>query len=89
MAVSSENKKDLIKKFGADENDSGKTEVQVAILTAEIISLTEHMKINKKDTIGKRGLHQKVSKRKSLLTYLKNNDIERYRKIIKDLNLRG
>ncbi len=88
MAVSLQTKQNLVKKFGESATNTGKTEVQIAILTAEIVSLTEHMKINKKDTIGKRGLHQKVSKRRSLLTYLERNDVERYRKVIKELGLR-
>lgn len=89
MAISKETKAKLIKKYGKDANDTGTTEVQIAILTAEIKSLTDHMVQNKKDFISKRGLQKKVSKRKSLLNYLKNKDIERYRKIIADLEIRG
>ncbi len=89
MAISKETKSKLVKKYGKDANDTGTTEVQIAILTAEIKSLTAHMVENKKDFISKRGLQQKVSKRKSLLNYLKNKDIERYRKIIADLEIRG
>lgn len=89
MAVSKKTKAELAKKFGGSEKNTGKTEVQVAILTAEIKSLTDHMIANKKDKHSKRGLYMKVSKRKSLLTYLKDNDIERYRKVIKELGLRG
>lgn len=89
MAISKETKAKLVKKYGKDADDTGTTEVQIAILTAEIKSLTTHMVSNKKDFISKRGLQQKVSKRKSLLNYLKNKDIERYRKIIADLEIRG
>ncbi len=89
MAVSKAAKLEIIKKFGGSETNTGKVEVQIALLTAEINSLTKHMIDNKKDQISKRGLYQKVSKRKSLLSYLKNNDIERYRQIIKELDIRG
>lgn len=89
MAVSKQTKLDLVKKFGGSAENTGKTEVQVAILTAEIQNLTEHMIINKKDKHSKRGLYQKVSQRKALLSYLQNKDIEAYRKLIKELNLRG
>lgn len=89
MAVSKKTKAELVKKFGANENDTGKTEVQIAILTAEIKNLTEHMIINKKDKHSKRGLYQKVSKRKALLKYLERNDIDSYRKLLVELNLRG
>ncbi|MGL4948344.1 MAG: 30S ribosomal protein S15 [Mycoplasma sp.] len=89
MAVSKKTKLELVKQFGGDEKNTGKTEVQVAILTAEIKNLTEHMIINKKDKHSKRGLYMKVSKRKSLLSYLQDKDIIAYRKLIKDLGLRG
>lgn len=89
MAVSKKTKIELTKKFGGSEKNTGKTEVQVAILTAEIKSLTDHMIVNKKDKHSKRGLYKKVSHRKSLLSYLMKNDIERYRQLIKELNLRG
>lgn len=89
MAVSKKTKAELIKKFGGNEKNTGAIEVQVAILTAEINSLTTHMVANKKDKHSKRGLYKKVSKRKSLLKYLYNTDIERYRKLIKELDIRG
>lgn len=89
MAISSELKKELIKKYGGDEKNTGKVEVQIAILTEEIIALTKHMINNKKDKISKSGMYAKVSQRKNLLAYLERNDIERYRNIIKELNLRG
>lgn len=89
MAISKQLKAEIIKKYGGDAKNTGKVEVQIALLTAEIESLTTHMVSNKKDQISKRGLYQKVSKRKSLLSYLKNNDINRYREIIKQLDIRG
>lgn len=89
MAISSALKQELIKKYGANEKDTGKVEVQLAILTAEINALTNHMINNKKDKISKRGLYIKVAKRRNLLSYLERNDIERYRNIIKELELRG
>ncbi len=89
MAVSKSTKAELVKKFGGNDKNTGCIEVQVAILTAEIESLTNHMIENKKDKHSKRGLYKKVSRRKSLLKYLSSNDIERYRKLIKELNIRG
>ncbi len=89
MAISKEKKAELIKKFGGNEKNTGKTEVQIAILTEEISRLTQHLINNKKDKISKSGLYQKVAQRKKLLAYLERNDIERYRNIIKELNLRG
>ncbi len=82
------NKQQIIKEFGKNEKDSGNVEVQVAILTNEILNLTEHMKANKKDKHSKLGLYKKVSKRSSLLKYLRENDFERYSNLIKRLNLR-
>lgn len=89
MAVTSEQKKELAIQFGGSATNTGKTEVQVAILSAEIASLTTHMIANKKDKISKRGLHKKVAQRKKLLAYLQRVDIERYREIIKELKIRG
>lgn len=89
MAISKETKAKIVKEFGGSAKNTGLTEVQVAILTAEIKSLTTHMVENKKDNISKRGLYKKVSQRKSLLTYLKNNDIKRYREVLKKLDIRG
>ncbi|MDE5617561.1 MAG: 30S ribosomal protein S15 [Ureaplasma sp.] len=89
MAISSAKKSELVNKFGGSSINTGKVEVQLAILTEEINALTKHMIDNKKDKISKRGLYIKVAKRKNLLSYLERNDIERYRTIIKELNLRG
>ncbi len=88
MAITKEQKQEIIKKFGANEKDTGKTEVQIAILTQEILELTEHMKVNKKDKHSKLGLHKKVSQRASLLKYLKSESEERYLKLLPELGLR-
>jgi small subunit ribosomal protein S15 len=87
MAVSKETKAKLVKEFGKDKG-CGATEAQIAILTYEINDLTEHLKTHKHDYHSKRGLQMKVGKRKSLLSYLKNNDIVSYRETIKALGLR-
>ena len=83
-----EEKLEIIKKYGANENDSGKSEVQVALLTKRINDLTGHFNKHKKDHHSRRGLMMIVGKRRSLLDYLKAKDIERYRAIIKELNIR-
>ena len=88
MALNKEVKTKIIKDFARDEKDTGSPEVQIAILTNEINALTEHLKNNKQDKASKRGLLMKVGKRKSLLTYLRNNDVKSYREVIKKLNLR-
>ncbi len=88
MALSKEKKAELVKKFGANESDTGSIEVQIAILTEEINSLTEHFKEHKQDNHSKRGLLRKVGQRKSLLNYLIKNDVTRYRAVVKELGLR-
>jgi small subunit ribosomal protein S15 len=88
MSISNERKQELIKKFGANEKDSGRTEVQIAILTERINNLTAHFDQHKKDHASRRGLMQIVGKRRRLLDYLMKKDIERYRAIIKELNIR-
>jgi small subunit ribosomal protein S15 len=88
MSVTAERKAELIKEYAQDEKDTGSPEVQIAILTERIRNLTEHLKSNDKDHHSRRGLLQLVSRRKQLLKYLENNDIERYRAIIKSLGLR-
>jgi len=88
MALTIEKKNELIKKFARHEGDTGSPEVQISILTEEIIALTEHLKNHKHDFHSKRGLLQKVGKRRSLLNYLIKEDIARYRDIIKKLDLR-
>ena len=87
MAVTKETKAKLVKEFGKDKG-CGATEAQIAILTYEINDLTEHLKEHKHDFHSKRGLQMKVGKRKSLLAYLKENDVVSYRETIKKLNIR-
>lgn len=86
--VTKEDKVKLAKKFGKTEKNTGGTEVQVAIFTERINHLTEHLKKNKKDQGTHKALITMVGQRKSLLDYLKAKDIEKYRALIKDLNLR-
>jgi small subunit ribosomal protein S15 len=88
MNLSKEEKLEIIKKYGVDEKDSGKAEVQIALLTARINKLTDHFSDHKKDHASRRGLMQMVGKRRRLLDYIAKKDIERYRTIIKNLNLR-
>ena len=89
MPINKEDKEKIIKKFGKDKNDTGSTEVQVAILTHRISEITEHVKIHKKDKHSRRGLVQLVSQRKKLLKYLMRSDWVSYSKLIKELSLRG
>ena len=86
--MTKEEKLELIKNFGTNEKDSGKAEVQIAILTKRINELTEHFNVHKKDHHSRRGLMTMVGKRRRLLNYLMKKDIGRYRKIIKELNIR-
>ncbi len=88
MALTKEQKEKLVKDYGRGKNDTGSVEVQVAILTEEIKELTEHLKTHIHDFHSKRGLLQKVGRRKSLLSYLKRNDVVRYRELIEKLGLR-
>lgn len=88
MVMVKEKKQKLIDKYKVHENDTGSTEVQVAILTTRINSLNEHLKSNPKDHHSRRGLVMLVGKRKRLIEYLKNKDLNRYKKLIKELGLR-
>ncbi len=81
-------KQEIITKYALHEGDTGSPEVQIALLTERINHLNEHLKSNKKDNHSRRGLLKMVGRRRGLLTYLKDNDIERYRKIVADLGLR-
>ncbi len=81
-------KKEIIDKFKLSENDTGSVQVQVALLTARINHLQQHLKNNPKDNHSRRGLLQMVGKRKGFLLYLKERDIEAYRKLIKELSIR-
>ncbi len=88
MSITAEKKQELVKKYAQSEGDTGSPEVQVAILTDRIITLTEHFKEHKKDNHSRRGLLQMVNKRRSLLTYLQRKDDARYQALIKSLGLR-
>ena len=88
MALTKDEKSKIIKKYARDEKDTGSPEVQIAILTSEIDALTEHLKNNKQDKHSKRGLLMKVGKRRSLLNYLLEKDVKRYRDVVKSLGLR-
>jgi small subunit ribosomal protein S15 len=88
MPLSKDKAKELVKKFGQNENDSGTTEVQVAVLTERIKYLTEHFKTHTKDHHSRRGLLKLVGQRRRLLDYLAHKDINRYRTLIKELNIR-
>ncbi|NOX38520.1 MAG: 30S ribosomal protein S15 [Calditrichaeota bacterium] len=88
MALTKEEKLEIIKKFGTNPKDSGRTEVQIALLTHRILQLTEHLKTHRKDHHSRRGLLKLVGQRRRLLNYLARKDIERYRAIINALGLR-
>ena len=88
MTFSSEEKKELINQFKLHEDDTGSPEVQVGLLTHRITYLTDHLKIHKKDHHSRRGLLMLVGRRRRLLNYVKNKDVQRYRKIIETLGLR-
>lgn len=88
MPLTKEDRMELVKKFGTSESDSGKTEVQVAILTERIKYLTEHFKTHKKDHHSRRGLLKLVGQRRRLLNYLSKKDLNRYRAVIKELGIR-
>ena len=88
MALTSEKKQEIIKRFAKDEKDTGSPEVQIALLTERINELTEHLKVHKKDNHSRRGLLKMVGARRSLLKYLSDKDVQRYRDIVEKLGLR-
>lgn len=88
MALSVETKKEIIEQFKRHEGDTGSPEVQVALLTNRINSLTEHFRTHKHDHHSRRGLLMLVGQRRRLLNYLKDIDVKRYRETLKSLNLR-
>ncbi|MFY9720077.1 MAG: 30S ribosomal protein S15 [Candidatus Cybelea sp.] len=88
MPLTKEQKAEISTKYGRGTNDTGSAEVQVAMLTASINTLTEHLKIHKKDHHSRRGLLLQVGQRRRLLNYLHATDLERYRSLISDLGLR-
>lgn len=88
MTMSAEQKQNIVNEYGKDANDTGSSEVQVALLTARIIDLTDHFKEHKHDHHSRQGLVRMVNSRRKLLDYLKSNDVERYRNLIQRLGLR-
>ncbi|MBU8877879.1 30S ribosomal protein S15 [Bacillus sp. FJAT-29790] len=88
MAITKERKNELINEFKTHESDTGSPEVQIAVLTADINKLNEHLRTHKKDHHSRRGLLKMVGKRRNLLTYLRNKDVQRYRELINKLGLR-
>lgn len=87
MALNTEEKAQIVKKFALHEGDTGSPEVQIALLSKQIEDLSEHLKIHKKDNHSRRGLLQMVGKRRRLLQYLKDNEEERYNTLVKKLKL--
>ncbi len=87
--LTAEKKEKIIEKYRRDEKDTGSPEVQIALLTARINELTEHLKSHSKDHHSRRGLLKMVGRRKRLLKYFKNKDIESYRNLIAELGIRG
>ncbi|MFA9270471.1 30S ribosomal protein S15 [Svornostia abyssi] len=88
MTLTQERKLDIIKQFGENEQDTGNTRVQVALLTERINDLTEHLRSHKKDHHSRRGLLMLVGQRRRLLNYLQRDDLEGYRALVKELGLR-
>lgn len=88
MSLTKDEKQVIIKDFGSKEENTGSTEVQIALLTKRIEQLTEHFKVNKKDHNSRRGLLKLVGQRRKLLKYLQRTDLEKYREILVKLNLR-
>lgn len=88
MAISQTEKNEIIKKYARHEGDTGSPEVQIAVLTADITALNDHLKMHKKDHHSYVGLLKKIGHRRNLLAYLRENDVVRYRELIKSLGLR-
>ena len=88
MALTAEEKTQIINEFATHEGDTGSPEVQIAVLTSRINELTEHLKTHKKDHHSRRGLLKMVGHRRNLLVYLYNKDVERYRSLVKKLGIR-
>jgi len=88
MALTKDQKVAVVAEYGASDKDTGRTEVQIALLTSRILELTEHFKVHKKDHASRRGLLKLVGQRRKLLKYLSRIDLEKYRELIKKLNLR-
>ena len=88
MAITQERKNEIIAEYRTHERDTGSPEVQVAVLTAEINALSGHLRTHKKDFHSERGLFKMVGRRRHLLRYLRENDVQRYRELINRLGLR-
>ena len=88
MAISQERKNEIINQYKIHETDTGSPEVQIAVLTEDINTLNDHLRAHKKDHHSRRGLMKMVGRRRNLLTYLRNNDVQRYRDLINSLGLR-
>jgi len=88
MALTTEDIQEVVRKHGGNETNTGSTEVQIALLTARITYLTEHLRLHKKDFHSRRGLLALVGRRRRLLDYLARNDLEKYRALIAELGLR-
>jgi small subunit ribosomal protein S15 len=88
MTVSRERKREIMERFGSGPADTGRTEVQVALLTERIAALTEHLRVHRKDHHSRRGLLMLVGHRRRLLAYLQRSDLQRYRSLIRELGLR-
>ncbi len=88
MPLTSEQKSEIVGKFGSNEKDTGSARVQIALLSQRIAELTEHMKVHQHDHHSRRGLLKLVGRRRRLLTYLQKHDLEGYRALIKELGLR-
>jgi small subunit ribosomal protein S15 len=88
MTLTQERKREITEQYGRDANDTGRTEVQVALLTERINTLTEHLRTHKHDFHSRRGLLMLVGKRRRFLNYLQKSDLERYRALVKELGLR-
>ena len=88
MVITQERKNEIIAEYKTHDNDTGSAEVQIAVLTESINNLNEHLRTHKKDHHSRRGLLKMVGKRRNLLTYLRNKDVQRYRVLITKLGLR-
>lgn len=88
MTLTQERKQELVERFGSRAADTGRAEVQIALLTERINSLTEHLRVHRKDHHSRRGLLMLVGRRRRLLNYLQRSDLERYRALLRELGLR-
>jgi small subunit ribosomal protein S15 len=89
VPLAKEKKKALVEEFGENAEDTGNTEVQVALLTARIAQLTTHFETHKRDHHSRHGLYKLIGQRRKLLRYLQNKDVVRYRALVKELGIRG